>query len=234
MVLFKSNPEKAVQREIDAATANRARLSAKLAESEQAVARHAAAAKQAALTGDDAELDRAEVSLRAAQDRSATLKTALADVGQQLQTLERKKAEIAKVRAETAAEIELVVRNMIDASAEYDTAAARLSEHTARAVPWLWEVRGLNDFVNVGRAQMPPAVEMVATMLRAYADDVVSGKAPATLPRGDEPPMSPTEPVPKVERHCQVAPDLAADPVLVQANFQPVDRGPARVLKVTP
>jgi septal ring factor EnvC (AmiA/AmiB activator) len=76
MALFKSsNPEKAVQRDIDAATANRERLSPKLAEAEQAVARHAAAAKQAALTGDDAELDRAEASQRAAQDRSATLRT---------------------------------------------------------------------------------------------------------------------------------------------------------------
>src|SRR4029077_19687235 len=91
MALFKSNPEKAVQRDIDAATANRERLSAKLAESEQAVRRHADAAKQAALAGDDAELDRAEASLRAAQDRSASLRTALTDVEQQLEALELKK-----------------------------------------------------------------------------------------------------------------------------------------------
>jgi hypothetical protein len=109
-------------------------------------------------------------------------------VEQELEALERKKAEIAdqKVRAQTAAQIELVVRNMIDAAAEYDAAAARLSKHTARAMPWLWEVRGLNDFVNVGRGQVPPAVDMVATMLRALADDVISGKVPAALPRGDD------------------------------------------------
>jgi hypothetical protein len=87
MALFKSsNPEKAVQRDIDAATKNRERLSAQLVEFEQAVARHAAAAKQAALTGDDAELDRSEVALRAAQDRSKTLKAVLADVEQELAT----------------------------------------------------------------------------------------------------------------------------------------------------
>jgi hypothetical protein len=116
------------------------------------------------------------------------LRTALTDVEQQLEALELKKAEIAdqKVRAQTAAEIELVVRKMTEAAAEFDAAAARLSEHTARALPWLWEVRGLNDFVNVGRAQVPPAVDMVATMLRAYAGDVVSGKVSATLPRGDD------------------------------------------------
>jgi hypothetical protein len=182
-----SNPEKAVQRDIDAATGNRERLSVRLVESEQAVGRHAGAAKQAALTGDDAELDRAEASQRAAQVRSATLRTALTDLEQQLQALELKKAEIAdqKVRARSAAEIELVVRGMTEIAAEFDTAAARSSEHTARALPWLSEVRGLDDFVNVGRAQAPPAVALVATMLRAHADDVVSGKAPATLPPGE-------------------------------------------------
>src|SRR5246127_1211147 len=96
MALFKlSNPEKTVQRDIDGAIANRERLSAKLAESEQAIARHAEAAKQSALNGDDDELDRAEASLRAAQDRSATLRAALADVEQRLEALKRTNAEIA-------------------------------------------------------------------------------------------------------------------------------------------
>jgi hypothetical protein len=54
---------------------------------------HAAAAKQAALNGNDAEIDSAEVSLRAAQDRSKTLQAALADVEQALSALERTKAE---------------------------------------------------------------------------------------------------------------------------------------------
>lgn len=49
-------------------------------------------AKDAALAGKDSELDRAEISLRAAQDRIKTLKAALADVEQQLVALERTKA----------------------------------------------------------------------------------------------------------------------------------------------
>jgi hypothetical protein len=140
MALFKNNPEKTVQRDISAGAANRERLSTQLADTEQAIARHTAAAKQAALTSNEAELDRAEVSLRAAQDRSKTLKAALADVEQELEALERTKAEIAdrKPRAETAAEVELVVRKMAEAGAEFDALAARLSEYTRRAVPWLW------------------------------------------------------------------------------------------------
>jgi hypothetical protein len=46
---------------------NRQRLSAQIAEYEQAVARHEAAAKQATRDDDDAELDRAEIALRAAR-----------------------------------------------------------------------------------------------------------------------------------------------------------------------
>jgi hypothetical protein len=88
MGLFKSsNTEKVVQRDISAATANRERLSTQLADTEQAIPRHAAAAKQGALAGDEAELDRAEISLRAAQDRSKTLNAALADVEQDLAAL---------------------------------------------------------------------------------------------------------------------------------------------------
>jgi hypothetical protein len=108
MALFKSNPEKAIQREIDAAHANRERVSARLADCDQAIARHAAAAKDCALTGDDAGLEAAEASLRSAQDRAVSFRTALSDIDQQLANLERNKAETAdrKVRAETAAEIE--------------------------------------------------------------------------------------------------------------------------------
>jgi hypothetical protein len=152
-----------------------------------------------------------------------------------LEALERTKAELAdsKLRAETAAEIELVVRNMIAVGAEFDTVAARLSEFTARAVPLLWEARGLNDFITVGRAQVPPAVDLVAQMLRAHADAVMAGKAPATLPRPEELPLKAAEIAPKVRHRPKMGPDMASDPVLVEANFQSLDRGPARVLKVT-
>jgi len=232
MALFKSNPEKAVQRDIDAAIKNRERLSAQVVEFEQAITRHAAAAKQAALKGDDADLDRAEVSLRAAHDRSKTLKAALAHLEQELAALERTKAEIAdgKLRAETAAKIELLVRNMTDVAAEFDAVAARLAEHTARAVPVLWEARGLDEFITIGRAQVPPAIELVGTMLRAYADDVIAGKAPATLPVPETPPKTP-EATPAIQSLPPTTPEMTSDPVLVAANFQRLDRRTGRVVQ---
>ena len=130
MALFKSNPEKAIQREIDAAHTNRERVSARLAECDHAIGRNAVAAKDCALIGDDAGLDVAEASLRSAQDRAVTLRSALTELDQQLANLELTKAEMAdrKVRAETAAEIERLVRNLTEVGAEFNATAERLSE----------------------------------------------------------------------------------------------------------
>jgi hypothetical protein len=79
-------------------------------------------------------------------------------------------------------EIELLVRKMTELAAEFDAAAANLFEYTRRAVPVIWEARGLHDFIAICRAQVPSTVEMVGTLLRAHSDAVVAGTAPATLP----------------------------------------------------
>ncbi|TYO68125.1 hypothetical protein FXV83_02395 [Bradyrhizobium hipponense] len=52
-----------MQRDIDAATKIRERLSAQIVEFEQAISHQAAGAKQAALTGDHAGLDRVEAAV---------------------------------------------------------------------------------------------------------------------------------------------------------------------------
>lgn len=188
MAIFKTTPEKQIQRDIDAAKTNRERVSARLAECEQAIARHSAAAKDYALTGDDAGLDAAETSLRAAQDRAVTLRSALSEIDQQLANLERAKSDMAdrKVRAETAAETELLVRKLTEVGAEFNSTAERLSEHTARAVPVVLDALGLDRFLAVCRAEVPAALELVTTLLRAHADAVIAGTAPAKMPRPDD------------------------------------------------
>ncbi|MGY4364364.1 thioesterase domain-containing protein [Bradyrhizobium sp. LB1.3] len=188
MAIFKSNPEKTIQRDIDAATANRDRLSANLAECDQAIARHATAAKESALSGDDAALDAAEASLRLAQDRATTLKTALTEMNQRLADLERAKEDAAdkKLRAETAADIDRLIGRLTEVGTEFDNAASRLSEHTARAVPLVYDALGVDKFMAICRAEVPAALELVAKLLRAHADAVIAGTAPASLPRGDD------------------------------------------------
>jgi chromosome segregation ATPase len=214
MALFKSsNPEKNLQREIETAKANRQRLSAKLAECEEAITRQATLAKDGAVSGDDAALDIAERSLRAAQDRVATLKTALLDVDQRLDELEKSKAEMAdrKVRAETAAEVELLARDFEELAAQFDNIATRFSECTRRVVPLVIDAHGLNNFVAICRSDVPPVVAMLKTLLRNYADDVLSGRAPATLPRPDDPAIvqAPAQALPS-EEHFTYSPAIKA------------------------
>ena len=215
MALFKNTPQKALQREIEAAAANRDRLATKLAECNEAAARHAAAAKEAALSGDDAALDSAEGSLRAAQDRAATLKTAIAELDIRLADLERAKAEAAdkKTRAETAAEIELMVTELNKAGAEFNEIAARFAKHTAAAVPVVFEALGLDRFMGTCLAEVPAALELVAKLLRAHSDQVIAGTAPATLPR------------PENEVTAQV-PAVATPPAEPPFEYYPIRSGP--------
>ncbi|WP_284273518.1 hypothetical protein [Bradyrhizobium iriomotense] len=196
-----------MQRDIDAATKTRERLSAQIVEFEQAITRHAAAAKQAALTGDDADLDRAEAALRAAQDRSATLKAALSEVDEQLAGLERNKAEMLdrKVRTETAAEIELLARKLTEVGAVFNSTTARLSEHTRHAVPIVYDALGLDNFMAICRADVPATLELVSKLLRAHADAVLDGRAPAKLPRPDKA-SAPAAAQPPKEPHFKYQP----------------------------
>ncbi|WGR82507.1 hypothetical protein MTX25_34340 [Bradyrhizobium sp. ISRA432] len=158
-------------------------------------------AKESALSSDDAGLDAAEASLRAAQDRAATLKTALTEMNQQLADLERAKEDAAdkKLRAETAAEIDRLVGKLTDVGAEFNNSAARLSEHAARAVPLVYDALGLDKFVATCLVGVLAALELVTKLLCAHADAVIAGTAPGTLPRGDDqhvppPAQAPAEP----------------------------------------
>ncbi|MFK4581083.1 hypothetical protein [Bradyrhizobium ottawaense] len=203
MRIFKSTPEKTVQRDIEAATANRERVSARLAECDQAIARHASAAKGCALSGDDAGLDAAQTSLRAAQDRAVALRSALSEIDQQIANLEQAKAEMAdrKLRSETAAEIELLARKLGEIGVEFNGIAERLSEQTHRAVPIVFEALGINNFAKVCLTELPQAVELVSTMLRAHADAVLAGSAPAKLPLPEQASAEVSAPAPPEDRY---------------------------------
>lgn len=203
MRIFKSTPEKTIERDIEAATANRERVSARLAECDQAIARHASAAKDCALSGDDAGLDAAQTSLRAAQDRAVTLRSALSEIDQQIADLEQAKAEMAdrKLRSETAAEIELLARKLGEIGAEFNGVAERLSEQTHRAVPIVFEALGINNFAKVCLTELPQAVELVSTMLRAHADAVLAGTAPAKLPLPEQAPAEVPASAPSEDRY---------------------------------
>ena len=84
-------------------------LTARLAVAELEVSERREDAKRLAVEGaDDGVLDKAEAKLRAAQDRVATLSSALAETKQKITVLEAEQAAAAdkKLRSETVAEID--------------------------------------------------------------------------------------------------------------------------------
>jgi chromosome segregation ATPase len=215
-IFTSNNTEKSVQRDIDAAKANRERLNTRLAENEAAIARHTASAKECALTGDDAGLERAEASLRMAQDRAISLRIALSEIDQRLADLEETKRELLdrKLRAQTAAEIELLVRKLTEVGADFVALADRLSEHTGRAVPIVFEANGVNNIVTICKSQVSEALEMVCKLLRAHGDAVIAGLAPATLPQPDNPALAavPAPAAPPAEPHFTYRPAVKPHP----------------------
>ena len=111
MALFKSNPEKTLQRDIETAISGRDKLVARLADADVAVAERGATARQLALNdATDGDLERAKSACRAAKDRVVTFTAALAESERQIATLERERGELfdKKLRAETAAEVEVM------------------------------------------------------------------------------------------------------------------------------
>jgi hypothetical protein len=200
MAIFKSNPEKALQRDIDAAKANRDRLAAKLAESETAIIERRSTAQALARDGaDDSMLDRAEAAIRSAQDRAATIAGAIADVEQQLMVLENNRAENEDriLREKTASEIELLARSVTTAAAALTAAAATLADCTVQAAVVVPEAAGLLNFAVICGNEIPQASDLTSKLLRQHAASVLVGSAPARLPKPPEPYVEPVVERPK-------------------------------------
>ncbi len=186
MALFRTSPEKQLTTAITA----RDKLIARLSEAEVAIIERQTAAEQAALDGaaDDA-LTNAESKLRAVQDRRVTLRAALTKAEALVSRLEKERDDEADKaqREKTGAEIELLAREVIDAAAAFDSAAAVLADISARAAPIVPEATGVQNFALITRAEIPTAGDMIAALLRAHAAAVLNGTVPAVLPNPEAP-----------------------------------------------
>jgi hypothetical protein len=197
MVLFKSNPEKMLIRDIAAATASRDTITARLADAEAAVAELKMKAERLALEGaDDAALDAAEAKTRALTDRVATLRAALTQTESRLAGLERERADQAdkKLRAATAAEVAAMADDLEATATSFDSSVEKMAEITGRASLFVYEAMGLKHFAATARMQVPDATALIAALLRSHAANVLAGSAPPTLPKPDAPFVEP-EPV---------------------------------------
>src|SRR4051794_9635404 len=92
----KPNVQKQIARDLDAARAGRQKMAQRLADAQAAAGKYRTTAQQLARDGaDDATLERAEVALRAGQNRIATLTAALGETDASIAVLEQKLADIA-------------------------------------------------------------------------------------------------------------------------------------------
>jgi hypothetical protein len=203
MTIFKTSPEKALQRDIDAATANRIKLSARLAASDASVIEATTAAQQLAIIGaDDRQLEAAESKARALRDRAITLRSAIEKNETDLAALERGRADLAdkKLRQETATEIAALAVDLEEIAKVLDPILERMADVAGRATPYkLFVEQALISFAVSSRTQIPDATALLASVLRTHAAAVLGGSkavpkpvppvlavvAPAAVPRAD-------------------------------------------------
>jgi hypothetical protein len=180
MGIFRGNT---VDRRISDATTSLDKLRGRLQDTEIGIADARAIAERIAVEGDDAQLDAAEAKTRVLIDRGVTLRAAMTKLESQIADLERKRAAAldAKLREQTASEVELLAREIVESASAFIGAAERLQAATIRAVPVCPEAIGLNHFCTVAAAEIPAAGELVGRLLRELGASVLRGEGRATL-----------------------------------------------------
>jgi hypothetical protein len=200
---FKSDTAKKLARDLDTARTARAKLADRLATAQTAVIERQTSTRALARDGaDDRALDAAEAALRAAQDRVATLIAALGDAETQVAALESEQAHLAdqKLRAETAAAIEVMAQEIEKAGVAFGVAAAQLTEISRRVAEIILDGHGLAAFAMNAGGEVPAAVEMIARLLRDRARATIDGATPAALPKAETVP-APVQQLPPQIRH---------------------------------
>lgn len=206
MAFLKSNPERNLQRDVAAARSDCATLTARLDAAEKVVVERKDEAERLACdNADDAVLEKAEAAVRVAQDHVKNLRGGLSKKQQHLADLERDLAALidARTRRETAAEVATMATDLENAAKAFDTAIATLAEISGRAAKFCPDAVGLQAFASSSRSQVPPATELIVTVMRNYATAVLRGDGPATLPKPEGAFVEPvTEKPPTVQLFC--------------------------------
>jgi hypothetical protein len=183
MAIFQIDPEKSSQRDINAAIANRSKLTLRLSDAESAVISATSAVQQLAINGaEDPVLDAAEAKVRALTARVTTLKSAITKNEFDLGALERERAKVAdkQLRRETATEIAELAVGLEETAKALDPVLERMAELAGRATKYhIFVEQGLLNFAASSRAQIPDATTLLASVLRVHATAVLTGsKAP--------------------------------------------------------
>jgi len=191
MALFsKTDPATKRQRDLEAKLtaqrANRDNLTERRKAAEASAAAHRERARKLAGDGaDDTALSAVEAAMRREQDRAATLGDAIGDAEATIANLEREIAETIdqRCRAETAAAVTALADKWVTAGAAFDAAVAQLVDLADESAVITLDARALHVFLDAVRQQVPPAAEVVTSVLRDHAKAVLNKTAPASLPK---------------------------------------------------
>jgi hypothetical protein len=169
---------------LGARQSQRSALAARLTEAEQAITEAQRAATEAALEGrDDTALDKAEANIRATQARVITLNEAIAALDAEIEALAQKEAADAdqKQRAATAREINKLADAIENSLPDIVTSLKR--GHVAiEAGRFVFGEIGLYELLAQLERDLPSSFAILASEMRARAEQTIAGIAPATLP----------------------------------------------------
>jgi hypothetical protein len=141
--------------------------------------KRSAAARLAMAGAADAKLDRADASMRAVEDRAKTLRTALAELDQQIVSTERALAD-AKTQRERdgmADGIEAMAAAIEQATPGFNAGAAALVGAVTNSLASIPEATRFSDNVDAVRREVLSAVELICWELRTAAVRTRAGNA---------------------------------------------------------
>ena len=133
--------------------------------------RRDAAERLAIASAADAQLDRAETNMRAAEDRAKTLRAALAQLDEQIVMTERELADTKAQRDRDmmADEVEKMVAAIERAAPEFDAGATALMAAVTQSAASMLEATNLAANVDAVRREILSAVHLVCAELRSTA-----------------------------------------------------------------
>ena len=175
--------------------AARQKLGGKSSLAEKELAEKRAAAERLAVTGaDNARLDRAEASMRAAEESARTLRAALAELDEQVASAERALAE-AKAQHDrnvSADAIEAMAAAIERAAPGFQAGAATLIEAVTASPASMPEATRFSTSVDAVRREIASAVDLICWELRSAAVRERAGNANVAGPTPSELEQSPS------------------------------------------
>ncbi len=180
--------------------AARQKLADRLSIAETVLGEKRAAAERLAVAGAaNAQLDRAEANLRAVEDRAKTLRTALAELDEQIVSTERTlaDAQAQRDRDMAADEMEATAAAIERAAPGFDAGAAALVQAVTKGAASMTEATRFSTSVDAVRREVLSAADLICWELRSAAVRTRAGNANIALRATPEPEQLPP---PEIER----------------------------------